>query len=115
MSIYLNQIHSSVYYQKNQQPNIYRHQCSLESFKSILVILLEPTNVIVHCSAGVGRTGTFIALYKLMEKIDEGIIRDTIDIYNEVFQLRQDRCFMVSIDLLKHLRKLSSSLFLNQN
>ena len=51
--------------------------------------------MIVHCSAGVGRTGTFIALYKLMEKIDEGVVRDTIDVYNEVFQLRQDRCFMV--------------------
>ena len=51
--------------------------------------------MIVHCSAGVGRTGTFIALYKLMEKIDNGLINETIDIYNEVMQLRQDRCFMV--------------------
>ena len=27
----------------------------------------EPGSVIVHCSAGIGRTGTLISLYSLME------------------------------------------------
>ena len=53
------------------------------------------STVVVHCSAGVGRTGTFIALYRLMEMIEGGHVTDTIDIYNEVFQLRSDRCLMV--------------------
>ena len=50
--------------------------------------------IVVHCSAGVGRTGTFIALYKIMQRINEGNI-DDIDIYNVVFALREDRTLMV--------------------
>ena len=49
----------------------------------------------VHCSAGVGRTGTFLALYRLLDMIKAGLITDTIDVYNEVFQLRSDRGWMV--------------------
>ncbi len=63
-----------------------------------------PSTVLVHCSAGVGRSGTFIALYKLMTKIDVGEISHTIDILSEVFTLREDRCHMVkyfSKNLLK--------------
>ena len=54
-----------------------------------------PSTVVVHCSAGVGRTGSFIALYRLMEMIESGLITDTVDVFNEVFQLRSDRCSMV--------------------
>ncbi len=55
----------------------------------------DSSRVAVHCSAGVGRTGTFIGLYKLIDMIESGHVTDTIDVYNEVFQLRADRCFMV--------------------
>ena len=54
------------------------------------------TNVLVHCSAGVGRTGTFIGLYKLLTKIDTEEAEETIDVFNEVFKLREDRCLMVN-------------------
>ena len=50
--------------------------------------------IVVHCSAGVGRTGTFVGLYKIMQRIDEGNI-DDIDVYNVVFALREDRMHMV--------------------
>ena len=53
--------------------------------------------VLVHCSAGVGRTGTFIALYRLLAMIEAGHVTDTLDVFNEVFLLRADRCLMVQL------------------
>ncbi|KAH3779185.1 hypothetical protein DPMN_180665 [Dreissena polymorpha] len=47
---------------------------------------------VVHCSAGVGRTGTFIAMDIL---IDEGQARQTVDIYACVTKLRLQRVNMV--------------------
>ena len=48
---------------------------------------------LVHCSAGVGRTGTMLALNKIMEDIDRGA--KDIDIFNTVLSLRSERVFMV--------------------
>ena len=48
---------------------------------------------LVHCSAGVGRTGTMLALNKIMEDIDRG--SKDIDIFNTVLNLRSERVFMV--------------------
>ncbi|CAG5127330.1 unnamed protein product, partial [Candidula unifasciata] len=48
--------------------------------------------IVVHCSAGVGRTGTFIALHNTLEQI-----KDTgyMDVFTTVQKLRQDRINMV--------------------
>ena len=70
------------------------------------------SKVLVHCSAGAGRTGTFIALYQFMEILDEmvpeykrlqrisprrpeDIEEMAIDIFNHVFILRKQRCELV--------------------
>ena len=48
---------------------------------------------LVHCSAGVGRTGTMIALNKIIEDIEGGA--QVVDIFKTVLDLRSDRVLMV--------------------
>ena len=48
--------------------------------------------ILVHCSAGVGRTGTFITLYNLQAAIQKG---KPISIYNIVHEMREHRPQMV--------------------
>ena len=43
-------------------------------------------------SAGVGRTGTFIAIDAMMQRLKE---KDDLDIYNFVTQMRTKRTYMV--------------------
>ncbi|MED6289533.1 hypothetical protein CHARACLAT_003797, partial [Characodon lateralis] len=50
---------------------------------------------VVHCSAGVGRTGTFIVLDRVLQQLDT---RDTADIYGVVFDLRLHRSHMVQTE-----------------
>ena len=55
---------------------------------------LSPGDVcLVHCSAGVGRTGTMTALNKIIEDIEGGA--QVVDIFKTVLDLRSDRVFMV--------------------
>ncbi|VDN01727.1 unnamed protein product [Thelazia callipaeda] len=50
----------------------------------------KPT--IVHCSAGVGRSGTFIALDRLMQCVAKNL---PLDVFGIVYEMRLDRCHMV--------------------
>ncbi|KAF4079469.1 hypothetical protein AMELA_G00178360 [Ameiurus melas] len=50
---------------------------------------------VVHCSAGVGRTGTFIVLDRALQQLDN---RSTVDIYGCVFDLRLHRSHMVQTE-----------------
>jgi len=57
---------------------------------------------IVHCSAGVGRSGTFIALDWLLTELEEGSFDEALDdldpIANLVDELRQQRMYMVQAE-----------------
>ena len=48
--------------------------------------------LLVHCSAGVGRTGTFTMLDSLMDRLK---VEDSINIYEMLRQLRSKRMYMV--------------------
>ncbi|CAF1375675.1 unnamed protein product [Rotaria sordida] len=48
--------------------------------------------IVVHCTAGVGRTGTYIAIDAMLDKIKQ---ESKIDIYNFVLQMRRERHLMV--------------------
>ncbi|XP_019729535.1 receptor-type tyrosine-protein phosphatase beta isoform X4 [Hippocampus comes] len=50
---------------------------------------------IVHCSAGVGRTGTFVALDRLLQQLDTS---DALDVYGCVWQLRLHRSHMLQTE-----------------
>ncbi|XP_029418032.1 receptor-type tyrosine-protein phosphatase V-like [Nannospalax galili] len=48
--------------------------------------------ILVHCSAGVGRTGTFVALLRLLQQIEE---EQVVDVFNAVYTLRLHRPLMI--------------------
>ncbi|XP_043372324.1 receptor-type tyrosine-protein phosphatase eta isoform X5 [Dermochelys coriacea] len=50
---------------------------------------------LVHCSAGVGRTGTFIAIDRLIQQIE---MENTSDVYGIVYDLRMHRPLMVQTE-----------------
>lgn len=64
----------------------------------------ENTTIVVHCSAGVGRTGVFIALDHLIQHLRD---HDFVDIYGLVADLRSERMCMV--------QNLAQYMFLHQS
>lgn len=64
---------------------------------------ISPSNPrIIHCSAGVGRSGTFIALEYLLAQVESGAILDANEgedmIYDVVNRLREQRMLMVQME-----------------
>uniref|UniRef100_A0A3B4ADE5 Uncharacterized protein n=1 Tax=Periophthalmus magnuspinnatus TaxID=409849 RepID=A0A3B4ADE5_9GOBI len=51
---------------------------------------------VVHCSAGVGRTGTFIAIDRLLFQIER---ENVVDIYGIVHDMRMHRTLMVQTEV----------------
>ena len=50
--------------------------------------------ILVHCSAGVGRTGTYIAVFKLWLDVKDPNVTK-LSIKDTVLELRKQRCLMV--------------------
>ena len=48
--------------------------------------------LVVHCSAGVGRTGTFVMLDSMMDRLK---VEDSINVYEFLRQMRSKRMYMV--------------------
>jgi cadherin 5 type 2 (VE-cadherin) len=53
--------------------------------------------LLVHCSAGVGRTGTFIALDMLLDELDS---RDAVDVFDVVRRIRHQRMSAVQVKVI---------------
>ena len=61
--------------------------------------MAEDSPMLVHCSAGVGRTGTFIGLWNTMEALDRGEV-ESINTFQTVMDMRKERCLMVIYSFL---------------
>lgn len=87
--------------------------CLIKNLYKVLETAKHDIKTLVHGSLGVGRTGTFIALFELMEMLDANLscynqlknssisIKDetmdtsSLDIFSSVLNLRKQRCEMV--------------------
>ena len=75
---------------------------TFEGFMSIFYLISikkEDKPLIVHCSAGVGRTGTFIAIYLLYNQINDQLKNNSdvikFNVFNTVRQLKEMSVFLV--------------------
>nr|CAD7427319.1 unnamed protein product [Timema monikensis] len=55
----------------------------------------EQRPIVVHCSAGVGRSGTFITLDRILQQLN---LSDTVDIFGIVWAMRKERSWMVQTE-----------------
>ena len=72
---------------------------SLLAFIRYVRVLHPPGSaapLLVHCSAGIGRTGTFIALDSLMLRMMD---LQTLNVYKFVMEMREQRAKMVQTDV----------------
>jgi len=66
--------------------------------------LADAGPIVVHCSAGVGRTGCFIVIDSMIERMKH---EKTVDVYGHVTSLRAQRNYMVQVSkLLNEIMKI---------
>lgn len=56
------------------------------------VYSLDKGSILIHCSAGVGRTGTLVALDSLFQQFNE---EHQVAVFNTIVDLRHQRNFLV--------------------
>ena len=66
----------------------------------------DPRPLLVHCSAGVGRTGTFIVLDTMLERMKTN---KSFNIYEFIQQLREERVFTVQSLVISKIDSFSQS------
>uniref|UniRef100_A0AAV2KVW1 Protein-tyrosine-phosphatase n=1 Tax=Knipowitschia caucasica TaxID=637954 RepID=A0AAV2KVW1_KNICA len=76
----------------------------LKFVRAVRTHRLETSTIVVHCSAGVGRTGVFLSLDHLIQHVRD---HDFVDIYGLVAELRSERMCMV--------QNLAQYIFLHQS
>lgn len=63
-------------------------------YKTMELAETRPGPILVHCSAGVGRTGAFIGLYKLVHDYKNEAVKE-VDFFETVVTMREQRMMMV--------------------
>ncbi|CAD6190860.1 unnamed protein product [Caenorhabditis auriculariae] len=56
-----------------------------------------PNPIVIHCSAGIGRTGTIVAIEYILEKMVKGVI--PLSMFEILKELRAQRAFTIQNDI----------------
>ncbi|CAI9717074.1 receptor-type tyrosine-protein phosphatase C isoform X1 [Octopus vulgaris] len=67
----------------------------LINFIKIIRSHFTQSPILVHCSAGVGRTGTLIAVDYMMQYVRDHTLDDSVDLFSFVYKMRENRPQMV--------------------
>ena len=81
-----------VYYEQQSNYN-YNHFRFVRAFRER--VSPEQRPIVVHCSAGVGRSGTMIAIDRILQGIRK---YDVVDIFGIVYEMRKERVWMVQTE-----------------
>ncbi|PAV87232.1 hypothetical protein WR25_15101 [Diploscapter pachys] len=85
---------------------------------NVLSNSIDDPPVVVHCSAGIGRTGTFVLVDVVMKLLDSGVAETKIDIPGLVSDMRKMRCGLIQTpqqlrfawaSILTHLEKTATA------
>ena len=74
--------------------------------------------IVVHCSAGIGRTGTFCTVRTILEQTQDFLNKNTpgeptFNIFNTVIRMREQRPGMVQTSVRRNILNFQLRVFLN--